>query len=388
MIKKNSIALLATGLALSPLGQAAEDELRQKIEQLEEQNQEIMERLEATSEMLDSSSKRMGHHGGRGNTTIGGYGELHYNNLDNANGDDKTEIDLHRFILFLGHEFNEDIRFWSELEVEHTKVDDGGGEVAIEQAYVEFDLNEQMMARGGILLVPMGIINETHEPPTFYGVERNNVEKYIIPTTWREGGVSLTGNAGSISYDLAIHSGLNASASSDYSIRSGREAVREAPADDLAYTARVKWTGVPGLELAAAIQLQSDVAQGTDAAAGQATLLETHAIWGHGPFSVRGLYAVWDLDGSGPEAVGADKQEGWYIEPSYKLNQQWGVFARHSSWDNQANSNSDTETTQSDIGFNYWPHEDVVVKVDYQIQEAYAGAGEYDGLNMGIGYQF
>jgi len=63
----------------------------------------------------------------------------------------------------------------------------------MEQAFLEFDVNDNNSIRAGIILVPIGIINETHEPSTFYSVERNNIEKYIIPTTWREGGVSLTG---------------------------------------------------------------------------------------------------------------------------------------------------------------------------------------------------
>jgi hypothetical protein len=120
-------------------------------------------------------------------TTIGGYGEVHYNNLDGSGGaSDKEEIDLHRFVLFVGHEFNEDIRFFSEIEYEHGVAGDGQvGEVEVEQAYVEFDLNDRHLARTGVALLPVGIINETHEPTTFYGVERNPVEKDIIPATCR-----------------------------------------------------------------------------------------------------------------------------------------------------------------------------------------------------------
>lgn len=392
MKRATPIALMVAGLLGTAPALASEQELRQEIDNLKQQNQTIMERLNATSEMLDSSQKGMGHHGGSGRTTIGGYGELHYNNLSNntASGDDKKEIDFHRFILFLGHEFSNNIRFWSELEVEHAKVDSGGGEVAIEQAFVEFDLNDNLMARGGVLLVPVGIINETHEPPTFYGVERPIVENKIIPTTWREGGVSLAGRSGSISYDLAVHSGLETFSGSgtNYAVRSGRQGVREAPADNLAYTARVKWSGVAGLQLAAAVQRQTDVTQSTDPTAGAATLIEADATWQQGPFALRALYATWDLDGSGPASVGADEQTGWYVEPSYKLNPKWGVFARHSNWDNQAGSSADTEYSQTDVGFNYWPHEDVVLKFDYQIQDAPAGSDEYDGVNLGIGYQF
>jgi len=371
------------------------DNLQQQIEDLKVQNKIIMERLEATADMIESGTQNhragaannqrdnaFGMHGNRGETILGAYGELHYNNTDSTN-----EIDMHRFILFLGHEFNDRIRFWSELEVEHSKVTASGGEVAIEQAFVEFDLGDNHALRAGILLIPVGLINETHEPPTFYGVERNNVEKFIIPTTWREGGISLTGRLGNaINYDFVMHSGLEISAADDFAIRKGRNAVREAPAQDPAYTARIKWIGVAGLELGGAIQYQRDIAQGSDATAGSATLLETHAIIQTGATTIRALYASWDLDGTGPASSGADEQSGWYVEPSYRLNSKYGVFVRQSSWDNQPNSGSDTKNTQTDFGFNYWPHEDVVVKFDYQLRDN-AGTDD-DGFNLGIGYQF
>jgi hypothetical protein len=139
-------------------------------------------------------------------TTIGGYGELHYNNIQ---GED-DELDLHRFVLFFGHEFTDSIRFFSEFEIEHDVAgDDQNGEVEVEQAYIEFDLRENLQAKGGVFLLPVGILNETHEPPTFYGVERNDVENIIVPSTWWEGGGGLNGYfENGISWDFAITSGL------------------------------------------------------------------------------------------------------------------------------------------------------------------------------------
>lgn len=380
-------ALLAVIFAIPAISLAATDtdKLQKEVDALKRQNRMILERLDASMDMMEKSGQA-----GPSKTSIGGYGEMHYNNLSNnkIGGDDKKEIDLHRFILFVGHDISPDIRFWSELEVEHTKVDKNGGEVAIEQAYLEFDLTPNLMARTGVILVPVGIINETHEPPTFYGVERNSVEKYIIPTTWREGGVSLAGRNTGFSYDLAVHSGLQTSVADNYAIRDGREAVRQAPANDPAYTARIKWIGIAGFELAASVQQQTDITQSTDNTAGAATLVETHMVWQAGPFALRALYVSWSLEGEGPRAAGADEQTGWYVEPSFKLSPKIGVFARHSNWDNQVNSGSNTATTQTEIGFNYWPHEDVVMKANYQTQDAPQGKNEYDGFNLGMGYQF
>jgi phosphate-selective porin len=102
---------------------------------------------------------------------IGGYGELHYNNLEKPDGSEKKQLDFHRFVLFFGYDFSDSIRFHSELELEHAIAGDGQpGEIELEQAYIEFDLTENMEAKGGLFLIPVGILNETHEPTTFYGV--------------------------------------------------------------------------------------------------------------------------------------------------------------------------------------------------------------------------
>lgn len=412
-----AVALLAgSGLASAEKMPSVEEmwaiiqQQQREIEALKRQQQTTEEKVEATGEALDSvvtsttpaSTKESeglgaGHgpfsHGSSGRTVIGGYGEMHYKNLDNQTSgrSDEKEIDFHRAILFLGHEFNDSIRFWSELEIEHAQAGEGrdGGEVAMEQAYLEFDLNKNISGRAGLLLVPIGILNETHEPPAFYGVERNPVETNIIPTTWREGGASVVGRLGTgWSYDLAVHSGLEISSGNSYAVRKGRNSAREANANDLAYTSRVKWTGMAGLELAAAVQYQTDMTQSTDPTAGSGVLLETHAIWNQGPFGLRALYAIWDLDGSGPKSVGADEQTGWYIEPSWKIIPKVGLFARYNQWDNQAGNSTDSEYTQVSAGVSYWPHPDVVLKADYQIEDAPSGKDEFDGFNLGVGYQF
>ncbi|MHB8914311.1 MAG: porin, partial [Thiobacillus sp.] len=207
--------------------------------------------------------------------------------------------------------------------------------------------------------------------------------------TWWEGGAGLTARlGGGFTLDGAFHSGLKTTLGDKYAVRKGRLQVAEALAKDPAYTARLKWTGVPGLEVAASLQYQSNVAQSTDNTAGSAWLGETHVVLNRGPFTLKALYAQWNLQGSGPESVGADEQKGWYIEPSYKLTEKLGMFARYNRWDNRAGDNLDSEYTQWNIGMNYWIHPDVVVKVDYQDQSTPSTATELDGFNVGIGYQF
>lgn len=364
---------------------------QKEIDSLKAGQKDTDEKVEATVQAIEEQTTT-GSHGSSlasGKTRVGGYGELHYNNLDTDNGNEKS-LDFHRFVLFFGHQFTDRLRFFSELELEHAFTKDtsdgsGKGEVELEQAFVEYDLTDRHHIRGGISLIPAGILNETHEPPTFYGVERNPVEKNIIPATWWAAGVGARGElAPGWSYDVSLHEGLD---NTSYNIRKGRQKSAEADAHDLASTARIKWTGIAGVELAATVQYQQNITQGFDNDA-SAWLYEAHADIQRGAFGLRALYAMWDIDGSGAKAAGADRQEGFYIEPSYKITPRLGVFARYNQYDNAAGNSADTQKKQYDVGINYWPHPDVVLKADYQKQDNESNTGEKDGFNLGVGYQF
>ena len=322
---------------------------------------------------------------------IGGYGELHYNNLEKPDGEEFKQLDFHRFVLFFSYDFSDSIRFHSEVELEHAIAGEfeNGGNIELEQAYIEFDLTENMETKAGVILIPVGIINETHEPTTFYGVERNPIETRIIPTTWWEGGAALTGRFGGsgVSYDLAITSGLDGGTD----VRVGRQKVARATANDFAYTGRLKYTGLRGLELAGTAQYQGDMTQSSDPTVNDATMLSAHLIYNISRFQVRALYANWDINVTS-DATARDqaksKQDGYYLEGSWKFVPSVGVFARYNVWD--TGGVGDTEKTQTDVGINYWPHEGVVIKFDYQKQDNGAAntAIEQDGFNIGIGYAF
>jgi hypothetical protein len=347
----------------------------------DEEFRTLQEQFNQLADQVEENSKSSA-----SDTTVGGYGELHYNNLSNGQGKDKKVLDLHRFVIFVNHEFNDDIRFFSEFEIEHAFIKDtedgsSNGEVEVEQAYVQFDIGENSKIDAGVFLIPVGILNETHEPPTFYGVERNPVEKNIIPATWWEGGAMLSGHYDSgFSYDLALTSGLDGGTD----IRDGRQKTSKANADNLAATGRIKYTGIRGLELAATVQLQDDMTQDSSDNIDGATLVEAHARWNIADFTLTGLYGRWDIDGADALAAQKDIQDGGYIEASYKVNPKFGIFVRQNEWDN--GGTGETSESQTDIGFNYWPHENVVLKADYQAQND--AAGDLDGFNLGVGYQF
>jgi len=367
----------------------------QRVEVTDQKLAVTEEKIEITGDMIESGGGTSLAASWAERTSVGGYGEMHYNDLDSG-----SEADFHRFVLFFGHQFNDRVRFMSELEIEHALVGDGEpGEVEVEQAYVEFDLNENHAAKAGLFLVPVGILNETHEPPTFYGVERNPVESNIIPSTWWEGGGGLRGEiAPGLSYDFAVTTGLDVpqDGSNAFRIRNGRQKLAEARAEALAYTGRLRWTGVPGVELAVTAQYQEDVTQG-DLDIG-ATLIEAHAAISRGPFGLRALYARWDLDNAAlianadPAAAGRDEQAGWFVEPSLRgriglLPGEFGAFVRYNVWDNNAGAANLTERKQFNAGINYWPTDQVVLKFDVQQQDNANGVDD-DGFNLGVGYQF
>ncbi len=124
--------------------------------------------------------------------TIGGYGEITYNDPS----DDVSEIDIQRLVMLFAYKFDDRVSFVTEIEFEHVK------EVYVEQAFLNYALNDNLNLRGGLMLVPMGIVNEYHEPTTFNGVERPSIDGKIIPSTWREVGFGLYGNSNSLSLDI------------------------------------------------------------------------------------------------------------------------------------------------------------------------------------------
>ena len=428
--------------------QAQLKSMQEKLEAIDQDVEENKQAVEVTAEAVESY--------GSGSsfwdkTSMGGYGELHYNNLSaDQERFDTEQIDFHRFVLFFGHEFTDRLRFFSEVELEHSLAgDDKPGEVELEQAFVEYDFDQRNTARAGVFLLPIGILNETHEPPTFYGVERNTVENVIIPTTWWAGGIGYTHRMDNgFTIDLALHEGLKLAGTVDdddddtvtirdpsgtfidgttlelkenenlipndeLRFRSGRQKTAEADADDLAVTGRLKYTGMPGLELAASLQYQSDITQEGNDTIDSAVLYEAHVVFNRGPFGLRALYAGWDVDVDSQidnpnfnpanpvdpvnnpmrirnpiETADYDSQHGWYIEPSYKVTSNFGIFVRY---EDVAGGRSRDEFEQTTVGFNYYLNESAVLKADFQDRE-HDNAGDsgrdFDGFNLGVGYEF
>jgi hypothetical protein len=368
------------------------------------------EEIEATAEAVEEVANTSSTAGSWADkTTIGGYGELHYNNLtdnnDTVDGDnDLDRVDLHRFVLYFGHEFTDNLRFFSELEVEHALAsDDAPGEVELEQAWIEMDINQNHSLRAGVDLVPVGIINYTHEPNTFYGVERTTVETEIIPSTWWEAGIGFNGEiAPGWNYDIVAHGGLLSptTGSSTLRPRSGRSKIAEADDQDIATTGRIRYTGFPGLEVGISGQYQADMTGTADAFDVDATLFEGHIDYKHASgLGLRALYARWDMDVPAGITFTQDHIDGFYIEPAYRFDApgvipgEIGIFARYAEWDARGEGNvPDGTYVQFDswnAGMNWWPHPQVAFKFDYQNESGDSRAATVrDGINLGLAYQF
>lgn len=369
------------------------DALKQQLEQTQNKAIETDAKVEAVAEVIEAEPFQVAN---VQKTMVSGYGEMHYNNLSAEDPSRDVEtVDFHRFVLFFGHEFNDKTRFYSEFELEHSLVADSGGgtpgEVELEQAFVEFDLRPGLHAKAGLFLVPVGLLNETHEPPTFYGVERNDVESIIVPGTWWEAGAGVNGRWGTDwDWDLALTSGLQmpTTGGSAFRVRSGRQKVAKAVASDGAITGRMRYLGIPGLVAAVTAQYQFDPSQVANDGLDDGTLLEAHIDYQRAGFGLRALYARWDFSGDAVEAANADSQDGWYIEPSYRLNPKLGFYTRYEEVDAARDQD---KFNQWEVGLNWWPAERVVIKFDYRDRSHdldSAHGRDFTGIDIGLGYSF
>ena len=182
--------------------------------------------------------------------TIGGYGEVHYHQPLNSDVRQNGELDVHRMVVLLGYQFSERTQFVTELEFEHVS------EVYVEQAFLQHKINKSINFRGGLLLIPMGIVNEYHEPTTFNGVERPLIDNKISPSTWREIGFGLAGNIqpASLKYQAYVVNGFNgydgtAKLNGKNGLRSGRQKGASSYISSPNFTGKVEYYGIRGLNI-------------------------------------------------------------------------------------------------------------------------------------------
>ncbi|MGI9545742.1 MAG: hypothetical protein ACR2MM_00790 [Flavobacteriaceae bacterium] len=344
--------------------------------------------------------------------TVGVYGEILYNQPEDANG----ELDVQRLVLLFGYRFNDKTQFITEIEVEHVE------EVFVEQAFVNYNVAPNVNLRGGLMLVPMGIVNEFHEPTTFNGSERPAVDNVIVPTTWREIGLGVFGRFNSISlgYQAYVFNGFKSTEldgeggvlgllKGSNGLRGGRQKGIKSTINSPTFSTKLDYYGIPGLRLGLAGYFgrtqPDDDTDGLDGADIGVTMIGLDARYAYKRFTARGQFVNASL--SDTEAynnlTGQDlgsRLQGWYIEGAFNVlplakQQRLFVFARYEQYDTHADTagslsrNRSYDRADLTTGLSYHIAPGVVVKGDYQFRRNELDGGDApDRLNFGIGVWF
>ncbi|GAB6066180.1 FlxA-like family protein [Aquifex pyrophilus] len=413
-------------LALFGLGFSQED-LKKEVEKLREEIKVLKEefrnlRLEL---VIPEASRQYGGYGPAASkvyqlkkgVSIGGYGELFF--IHNPDKEPKTETDLKRVILYFGYSFSEKLKFNSEIEIEHAFVEGGeeSGELAIEFAYLDYSFRPEFGIRGGMVLVPVGIINEVHEPPTFFSVDRPYLERNIIPTTWRENGVGVYGDTKLISYRAYVLNGMKAEEGefkASAPLKKLRQNGGEAAMDSLAFTGRIDIKLPRNLTVGASTFI-SGVQNEEGDNLGNVYLFSPHVWWQYGGFDIRfvGAYAtVSDAENItlelSPSTCAVDKStcevfpkrmQGFYLQVAYNVlrhfdtEQELYVFGIFESYDTHASVPSGYEKPEGselniyNFGISYKPHPLVALKADY-VREDYKDKKDNDVYRAAITWMF
>lgn len=344
--------------------------------------------------------------------TVSAYGEMTYNQPESDNG----ELDIQRLVLLFGYKFNDKTQFVTEIELEHVN------EIFVEQAFVNYNVGDNISLRGGLMLVPMGIINEYHEPTTFNGTERPAVDNVIVPTTWRELGIGVTGRSNelSIGYQAYIFNGfastnlngeggLNGLLQGSNGLRGGRQKGIRSTIDSPTLSTKLEYYGIPGLRIGLSGYFGStqaeDDAEELEGANIDIAMGGLDFRYAYKRFSARGqfIYSALSDTEAYNNATGSDlgsALQGWYLEAGYNLlpaskQQRLVAFTRYEDYDTHASTegsllrNDAYNRTDITTGLSYHIAPGVVVKGDYQFRDnQLSGDDVKDRLNFGIGVWF
>jgi hypothetical protein len=326
--------------------------------------------------------------------SIGGYGEMLFQSKRDGNRD---MADAQRAILYVGYKFDDKWVFNSEIEVEHGSTSTGGS-VSLEFGYLDYLHSDAVNLRGGLLLSPMGLINQLHEPTAFLAANRPQTEKRIIPTTWREMGFGSYGDIGDFSYQSYLMTSLDGGGFSDSGLRGGRQKGGKAEAEDWSLITRVDYVGVPGLIVGGSFSIGDSGHEGLDddgnaIPAMGTTIVEAHVDYRTGPWQFRALYSQAEVDDSDlfNASTGntlAEDMSGYYGEVGFDVMSLMGggaqlrPFVRYEVIDTNLDDSADDDEIMT-IGLNYKPVPQVVIKLDYESWDT-----SYDRVNLVFGYVF
>ena len=340
---------------------------------------------------------------------ISGYMDFHLNRPEHED----PQLDFHRFVLLFSHSFSDRLRFIGELEIEHGLVEglEESGELELEQAYLDFRVNPAFNIRAGMLLAPVGIINERHEPPSFHGVERPFVDTVIIPTTWFDVGVGVHGTfGGAWQYRAYLMAPLDATRiTADEGLAEARQKGFQSNVRNIAQTARLEYGGIRGLVVGTSFWHGKSGFNFRRENA-RVGVVEFDGRYHTGSVAIRSEFAQVLVDGAaglndllqrstGVNPHIARQMRGFYVEPSVRplpgLRYDFAAFVRYENFDTQFRMPEGVfALKQFDraawvVGASYFPDPDVVLKIDYSIiRNRSALFGSVDSLNIGLGWWF
>jgi hypothetical protein len=286
--------------------------------------------------------------------------------------------------------------------------------VFVEFAYVDYQAHENFGVRGGMLLMPMGLVNEFHEPTVFLGAERPVTENRIIPSTWRENGGGVYGSFDRVAFRAYVVNGFSGSSFSSSGVRGGRQKGGKAKASNMAFTGRVDVTPTPGVFVGASVYTggsgQGDIVVDEAEFDVRTTIFDVHGQAQIRGLDVRGLFAQATLDDVaqlnstlglvGSSGVG-ERMRGGYAQVGYNLLSQTasagGValtpYVRYEQVDTQdrmpegIERSLATDNTFVTLGVELKPISNVVVKVDHAWVSNDADSG-VNQFNVNMGYAF
>lgn len=387
--------------------------LAAELEKLRSGEEEDLEVTESRRRALGLGSSAATVYSKRQGPSIAGYGEMLYENFsdetDAGSFSGRTDqIDFLRAVVYFGYRFNERILFNSEIEFEHANTDLGGA-VAVEFAHLDFAVTDDMTLRGGMVLVPMGFVNEFHEPNAYLGTHRPLTESVIIPSTWRENGAGFVGSTGVFNYRAYLIAGLNAANFTSSGLRSGRQGGARSKLGDPAFVGRADVNPIPGITVGGSFYAgNSIVFTTTEADLDIPTrIAEIHGEFKRRGFQARALYAYASLDDvtelnsflglTGNSSIG-ENLTGGYLEAGYNLlagtsEQSLTPYFRYEIVNTQSDvpagflENPARDQKAWTLGLEYRPISNIVIKADYIGFDNEADSG-VDQFSILLGYSF
>lgn len=379
---------------------------------------------------------------------FGGYGEILYQHMDygpnrmignGAEPDSRGIVDLPRMVLSLDYKFKNGFAFSTEIEFEHggtgstveyeyeesgeweTEVEKGG-EVVLEQFFLSKYFSDAFILKAGHFLVPVGLTNQNHIPTQFFGSVRPEGENTILPLTWHETGLALAGRVKRWFYEAQIISGLDANGmTSQYWVKNARQSQYEyVKMNSPAFALRVDNRSIKYLKLGVSAYTGKSAPNTSkpekyEDIDGRVNIVSADAVYNNRNLIFRGNVVYGTLGDSkaiyekntnvlsryspySPSPVAENiitysAEAGYNILRFFNAKTKLYPFARYEYYNSMEKMENDGyadpryRRTVTTVGINYFPLNNLVIKVDYAMRKIDGGNyNDENTLGISIGY--